>query len=101
MYIYNITTKLSHSIHPGWVNWMKEEHIPAVMQTGCFTGYKFVRLLEVDEEEGPTYAVQFSAATKADYDRYINEFAPVLRQDTFSRWGNQLIAFRSLMQVVN
>lgn len=101
MYIYNITTKLLHSIHADWVNWMKEEHIPAVMQSGCFTGYKFVRLLEVDEEDGPTFAVQFSASTKADYDRYINEFAPALRQDTFNRWGNQVISFRSLMQVVD
>ncbi|MBH2004077.1 MAG: DUF4286 family protein [Sphingobacteriia bacterium] len=101
MYIYNVTTKVSHGIHTAWVNWMREEHIPAVMQSGCFTGFKFVRLLEIEEEEGPTFAVQFSAAAKADYDRYINEFAPALRQDTFNRWGNQLIAFRSLMQVVN
>lgn len=101
MYIYNVTTKVSHGIHTAWVNWMREEHIPAVMQSGCFTGFKFVRLLEIEEEEGPTFAVQFSATAKADYDRYINEFAPALRQDTFNRWGNQLIAFRSLMQVVN
>ncbi|HJV20436.1 MAG TPA: DUF4286 family protein [Sediminibacterium sp.] len=101
MYIYNVTTKVSHGIHAAWINWMKEEHIPAVMQSGCFTNFTFVRLLDIDEEEGPTFAVQFFAATKADYDRYVSEFAPELRQDTFNRWGNQLIAFRSLMQVVN
>jgi hypothetical protein len=80
---------------------MKNEHIPAVTSTGCFTHTVFVRLLEIDEEDGPTYAVQYHAADKANYERYIAEFAPSLRKETTDRWGNQIIAFRSLMQHVN
>ena len=51
MYIYNVTTKVAHEIHTDWFHWMKQEHIPAVMQTGCFTNSQFVRLLETDEED--------------------------------------------------
>lgn len=101
MYIYNVTTKVSHQIHTDWVQWMSNEHIPGVMKTGCFLKNVFVRLLETDEEDGPTYAVQYYAEDKAAYDRYIKDFAKQLRQDTISKWGNQIIAFRSLMQVVN
>ena len=101
MYIYNVTTKVAHGIHTDWLHWMKQEHIPAVTNTGCFTHTIFVRLLDTDEEDGPTYAVQYHAATLADYDRYIVEFAPTLRKDTMDHWGNQIIAFRSLMQHVH
>jgi hypothetical protein len=101
MIIYNVTTKVAHSIHPDWVNWMKTEHIPAVMRTGCFTNHYFVQLLETDEEDGATYAVQYHAGQKEDYDRYIREFSDLLRKEAIGKWGNQMIAFRSLMQVVN
>lgn len=101
MYIYNVTIQLSWSIHDDWVIWMKEKHIPAVMQTGCFTDFRFVRVLEVDETEGPTYATQYFAATKQEYDQYIDQFAGELRKDALDEWGNQFVGFRSLMQVVN
>ncbi len=54
MYIYNITTKVHTSIHEAWVEWMKMHHIPQIMATGCFTESQFVRLLELDDSEGPT-----------------------------------------------
>lgn len=101
MFIYNVTTKVSPHIHEDWVRWMKEEHIPAVMQSGCFTEYCFVKLLETDESEGPTYATQYFAATRDDYERYIAQHATALRQDAMDRWGNHFVGFRTLMQIVN
>jgi Domain of unknown function (DUF4286) len=101
MFIYNVTTKVAHNIHTDWLYWMKNEHIPAVMASNCFTSFSFVRLLEIEEDEGPTYAIQYHIESKADYNRYIELHAPALRQETITRWGNQIMAFRSLMQHVD
>ena len=68
MLIYNVTTKIDPSIHEKWVAWMKEQHSPAVMQTGCFTHYHFVRILDIDEMDEPTYAVDYIIVTRAQYD---------------------------------
>lgn len=35
--IYNVTTQADHSIAGQWLQWMKEEHIPDIIATGCFT----------------------------------------------------------------
>lgn len=101
MYIYNITTKVTWRINDAWVQWMKEKHIPEIMETGCFTDHRFVKLLETDETEGPTYALQFFADTLDDYNRYIEVHAPALRDESRKNWGDQSIGFRSLMQLVN
>lgn len=100
MFIYNVTTQISHQIHDAWVAWMQEKHIPDVMEKGCFTKFQFVRLLEVDETESVTYATQYYADSKADYNRYIEIYATDLREDAQKVWGNNSIGFRSLMQVV-
>jgi hypothetical protein len=100
MFIYNVTIKIDWAIQEAWVQWMKQEHMPEVVKTGCFTGSQLVRLLDTDEKDGPTYAAQYFAESKPDYNRYIEIHAAILRQKAFDKWGDRFIAFRSLMQVV-
>lgn len=101
MFIYNVTTKIEPTIHEAWVEWMKEIHIPEIMKSGCFTQFQFVRLLELDDIEGPTYAVQYRSESKAAYNHYLENYANKLRNDVYTKWGNKVISFRSLMQVVH
>ena len=101
MFIYNVTTHVSHSIKELWVEWMQQKHIPEIMGKDCFIKYQFVELLEVDQSEGMTYAVQFYAESKALYNKYIEIHAPALREDSLKTWGNKVIAFRSLMKVID
>ncbi len=100
MIIYNVTVKVDASIADAWLQWMQQEHAPALLATGCFTHYQIVRLLEVDDAEGPTYAIQYHALTMEDYEQYKKEFAASLQQQSTQKWGDRFIAFRTLMQVV-
>lgn len=101
MIIYNVTIKVESGIATEWLNWLQQEHIPEVIETGCFTRATVLKLLEVDETDGPTFAVQYFAESKALYNQYIEKFAPLMREKSFEKWGNRFIAFRSVMQVVN
>ena len=101
MYIYNVTTKVGHSIAAAWLTWIKEEHIPDLITTGCFSHAVILHLTEADDDEGVTYAVQYHCESKALYNRYIEAFAAEMRKKAFDKWGDKFIAFRSLMQVVN
>lgn len=100
MLIYNVTIQVNWEIHEAWLKWMQEVHMPAVVDTGCFTGNRLLRLLETDETEGPTYAAQYMAGSRADYDQYLAEYANALRQDGIEKWGSNFIAFRTLMAVI-
>jgi hypothetical protein len=101
MIIYNVTIKIQNTIHQQWLIWLKDEHIPEILNTGCFTQSNVLQLLETDDSEGPTYAVQFHAESKAQYNRYLELFSGELRKKSYEKWGDQFIAFSSLMQVVN
>jgi hypothetical protein len=100
MIIYNVTAKVEVQIADAWLQWMLNEHIAGMMKTGCFVDYKVIRLLEVDDSEGPTYAIQYYAQSKADYNRYIEIHSSKMRKLSFEKWGEQFIAFRSVMEVV-
>jgi hypothetical protein len=100
MIVYNITCKVRWNILEGWLTWQLEEQIPATLATGLLDDYKLYRLLEQDEEEGPTFVIQFLTSSRARYDQFNIEFEPRLRQAGWDKWGDGTIAFRTLMQSV-
>lgn len=101
MIVYNVTIKITHAIQADWLQWLQQEHIPEIIKTGCFTKATIFQLIEVDDSEGPTYAVQYFAESKGLYNNYIENHAANLRQKSFDKWGDQFIAFRSVLKVIN
>lgn len=99
MIIYNVTLKVENEIADEWLRWMKEEHMPALMNTGLFTENKLCRLLEQDELEGLTYVAQYMCDGMEQYEKYVNEHAQKMREMSFAKFGNRFIAFRTLMEV--
>lgn len=97
MFVYNITSKVDHAIVKDWLQWQKKFHIPAILQTGCFYEHRFYELLEHDEEDGRTFVLQFLAASKSDYNRYIEIYAPSLKQKSTEKWKDHVFSFRTLL----
>jgi hypothetical protein len=79
---------------------MKQVHIPDVMATGLFLDSRIVRVL-AEEEGGVTYAVQYTCADMATYERYRDEHAPRLQAETEKRYGGRYAAFRTLLEVLH
>ncbi|MEO6838239.1 MAG: DUF4286 family protein [Ginsengibacter sp.] len=100
MFVYNITTKVDHSILDEWILWQKEIHIPEIMATNLFIEYKFYQLLGHDDEGGKNFVVQFIANGRADYDTYLEKFASQFQKRTLQRWGDKTVSFRTLLQNV-
>lgn len=101
MIIYNVTTKVNWSVHDGWLHWMQHEHIPGILGTGFFFECRILRILDIEEDEGPTYAIQYYASGLADYRSYIEQHAQSFRKKTHEKWGDQVIAFSSVMEVLH
>lgn len=101
MIIYNVTLNVDDSIHEEWLLWMQQTHVPEVMATGLFQSSKMLRLLtRQTDETGETYAIQYHAKTIQDYFTYQEQYAPTLQQKTLDKYGNKLLAFRTLMEEV-
>jgi len=100
MIIYNITTKVHFSIDQQWLRWQKETFIPAMMATGHFTTHRLFRLLDQDDSEGNTYAVQYSLPHQQAYEQFLQEEAGALRQKAAAHWGEQVISFHSALEVI-
>lgn len=100
MIIYNVTVKVEWQIAEEWLQWMQQTHIPDVLHTGCFEKHQLARILQSDETEGPTYAIQYYTPFLSKYDYYLQHHAPLFRKQIKDKWGDKYVDFRTLMQVV-
>lgn len=98
MLIYNVTTGVDKKIEQEWVIWMREVHIPDVMKTKMFHGYRMYRILAADESETVSYAVQYQASSIRQIERYLDDFAPALREEAKKKFGDKATSFRTLLE---
>lgn len=98
MIVYNVTTRVRWDILEAWLTWQLEEQIPAVLATGHFDSHQLFRLLDQDEEEGPTFITQFITTSTERYEQFITEYDPALKQTGWDKWGDRFISFRTVME---
>ena len=100
MIIYNVTVNVDLNVHDQWLQWMKATHLPDVMATGLFLDQRMCRVL-AEDEGGLTYAVQYTCADMAAYERYRAEHAKRLQAETEKQFGGKFVAFRTLLEVIH
>lgn len=99
MILYNVTAKVDLAKHEDWLAWMKDKHINDVIKTGCFTSCRMSRLLGQNEDDGITYSIQYLSPSMKDFHRYQAHHASALQKDHTERYGEAVLAFRSMMEL--
>jgi hypothetical protein len=99
MYIYNVTINVENSIHDAWLQWMKTEHIPAMLDTRKFSKALMTQVIVEEEMGGTTYSVQYTTDSKETLDKYYAENADTLRAQG-KPFEGKFIAFRTELEVI-
>ena len=100
MILYNVTVNIDEAVHDEWLTWMKEVHIPDVLNTGMFFDNKICRI-HAEEQGGKSYSIQYLARSWEDYNRYQDEFAPKLQQEHTAKYQGKFAAFRTILEVLH
>lgn len=100
MLIYNVTINIEDDAHNEWLIWMKEHHIPDMLQTGKFLEATMCQVLVQEDMGGTTYSVQYKVKDRSTLEKYYKEDAATLRNDALKRFGNKFVAFRTELEVV-
>jgi len=101
MVLYNVTVKLNRAAEKEWLAYMLEKHIPDVLATGNFTGYRLCRLLDQPDEDEPTYTVQYECKSLHKLNHYQVHFAPALREEMNQKFKDMFVSFRTAMEIVS
>lgn len=99
MIVYSVTVNVEDEVHDDWLTWMKEIHIPDVMNTGYFSENRFLKVITHNPEEtGQTYNIQYTCANMKDLHQYQANHAPRLQREHSEKYEGKFVAFRTLLE---
>ena len=68
MIVYSVTITINKDIESEWLKWMKEIHIPEVINTGYFKDWNLQKLiLPADKENEMTFRIEYFLSSFEDY----------------------------------
>lgn len=100
MMLYNVTVGIDQSIEAEWLPWMKEVHIPAVLETGMFLNAKIYKVLHDNADGSISYSVQYFANSIIEIQTYLEQHAPRLVEAHRQKFSNKHVAFRTVLEEV-
>lgn len=96
--IYSVTVKPDQDIEQAYVEWLKNEHIQEVVNTGCFDSFRFYKVLDENESQGASYNIQYVTTEMSRYFDYIHDHAPTMRSKGKVKFGEKFHAFRTVLR---
>ncbi|MFA7272278.1 MAG: DUF4286 family protein [Crocinitomicaceae bacterium] len=99
MILYNVTVSIDPAVSDEWVAYMREKHIPEVLETGCFLEARLCRV-NGEEEGGKTYATTYLCASQELFDHYEQHHAGELRKEFNAKWAGKHASFRTFLDLV-
>ena len=99
MLVYNETFIVDDAIVGEWFAWIKSNHIPAVMGTGAFDGYKIMTVLD-SPNEGVTYCIQYHSDAIERYSDFYYKHMEQIHKTHNTQFEEQFALFHTLMETV-
>ena len=73
--LYEVTLQVQPALITAVERYMRTDHIPGILQTGCFYNIRF------DQAGEGKFRTSYRAHSSADLERYLHDHAPALRAE--------------------
>jgi len=100
MLLYNVTFHVAVEVVEPFRSYMEETHLPAIRESKAIVDHKLLRLLQQDETEAVTFALQYFLPDAGTYNHHISVMDVSLKTDLFERFGENVLYFCTLMETI-
>ena len=99
--LYNITMQVEKQLLEDWLSWIQLEHIPGIMGTGCFIKHQVLRLMNNNQQDEQTFAIQYFASTIYKFNQFEENFLEHELKKISDKWNTSVMYFTTVMEIVN
>ena len=95
-----MTVGVDKEIEQEWLQWIRDVHIPQVMETGLFKESRLFKVLHDNDDGTVSYSIQYFAESIEHVTQYLQIFATKLVGEHRQKFFNRHVAFQTLLEEV-
>jgi len=100
MLIFNTTYLVSDKVQDAWLLWVREQHIPFMLQFKPFSHPQVARVIPVEEQDGTSYSVQFHVLDLETLGIWKERFGLAFQQNCAHEFGTEAIYFSTVLDII-
>lgn len=101
MVIYSVSVRIKKEVEEEWLQWMKENHIPAVLSTKYFKNCEMYKVLIPEVEESVAmYKMKYFSDSFENYLEYQKNDASKLQAAHNDKYQGKFTASREVMEKI-
>lgn len=94
MILYEVSVTVRSDLSQGFEAYMRGKHLPEIWASQCFMQIRF------DKASETLFRTCYQAATWADYERYLHQYAPAFRADFMAHFPEGCTPSREVYEAV-
>ncbi len=100
MIVFNTTFHVEKEIQEDFVEYMLQHYIPMCTRSGLLTSPRLARVYGKEEDEGHSYAMEFTVADIVALERWNANESQAIHAPLLEKFKEKLIGFSTIMQTV-
>ena len=100
MLIFNTTYLVSDKAHGPWLKWIREQHIPFMLDSTYFSFPQVARIITSAEQEGTSFSVQFRVNDMRTLKQWNQEFSAIFKENCAREFSSEVVFFTTVMELV-
>jgi len=101
MLIFNTTYLVSDKVHEAWLAWIREQHIPFMLESSYFTQPQVARVITSAKQEGTSFSVQFHIEDMHTLKLWNKEYSLLFQENCSRQFGTEVIFFTTTLELVD
>jgi hypothetical protein len=100
MLIFNTTYLVSDKSRSAWLTWVKEQHIPFMLDSTYFSNPQVARVITSAEQEGTSFTVQFHVNDMRMLKQWNQKFNAIFKENCSGQFGSEVVFFTTVLDLI-
>jgi hypothetical protein len=100
MIVFNTTYLVSDKVYADWLIWVKEEHIPFMLQFKPFHDPQVAKVLTNEQQDGFSVSVQFCILDMETLNIWNEKYGQAFLNHCTQKFGTEVVFFSTLLQLI-
>ena len=100
MIVYNTTFHVEPEIQDEFVEYILQKFIPSCTKSGLLTSPRLARVFDAEEEQGVSFAVEFTAGDLHALEKWNTEESYLIHAPLLDKFKEKIAGFSTILQTI-